>query len=65
MWLRAIPGALLCLIGAVWIGQGVGVIKGSAMTDHLQYAVLGAVVIAIGVALLVWANRIRTSGTTE
>jgi hypothetical protein len=65
MWLRAIPGVLLCVIGAVWIGQGVGVIKGSPMTDHLQYAVLGAVVIAIGVALLVWANRLRTSGTTK
>jgi predicted MFS family arabinose efflux permease len=50
---------VLCLIGAVWIGQGIGTVHGSSMTGHSQYAALGAVLAAVGVALLVWAWIIR------
>jgi predicted MFS family arabinose efflux permease len=58
VWWRAITGAVLCLIGALWIGQGIGTVHGSAMTGHGQYAALGAVLAAVGVALLVWAGII-------
>jgi hypothetical protein len=61
MWTRGIPGVVLCLIGAVWIAQGTGALHGSTMTGQGRYAVLGVVVLAIGVALLVWAWRIRRS----
>ena len=62
MWPRAIAGVVLCLVGGLWIAQGVGAAKGSPMTGHSGYAVLGAVVVAVGVGLLVWAARLRGSG---
>ena len=59
MWSRGIIGVVLCLAGLVWIGQGTNVISGSKlMSGHGQYAVLGLVVLLIGVALLVWADRV-------
>jgi protein-S-isoprenylcysteine O-methyltransferase Ste14 len=59
MWVRGIIGVLLCLIGGVWIAQGTGALGGSMMSGHSQYAVLGVVVALIGIALLVWAWRVR------
>jgi hypothetical protein len=32
---------------------------GSSMSGHGQYALLGAFVIVIGLAMLVWAGRVR------
>jgi hypothetical protein len=44
---------VLLVVGAVWIGQGLNLIKGSAMTGSNVWAVAGAVlVIAAGVILL-------------
>ena len=65
MWARGVIGVVLCLIGAVWIAQGTGALHGSGMTGHGGYAVLGAVVVLIGLALLVWAIRIRRNATTS
>jgi hypothetical protein len=59
MLIRGIPGVLLCLIGAVWIAQGTGALNGSMMSGRGRYAVLGAVVALIGVALLASAWRVR------
>ena len=53
MWIRGIAGVLLCLIGAVWIGQGTDSIHGSSMSGHGQYTVLGIVVFVLGAVLLV------------
>jgi hypothetical protein len=58
VWWRALTGVVLCLVGAVWIGQGIGTVHGSVMTGHSQYAALGAVIAAVGVALLIWAGII-------
>ena len=63
MWVRGIIGALLCVVGVVWIAQGTNVLHGSGMSGHGAYAILGAVVFVIGVVLLRWAWRIRNSGT--
>lgn len=65
MWSRIISGVVACLIGALWIAQGVGVAKGSPMTGHAVYAVLGAVVVAVGIWLVaagVRRGRIREQG---
>jgi hypothetical protein len=59
---RVVAGVVLCLLGALWIAQGVGAAKGSPMTDHPVYAVLGAVVVAIGAWLVVAGIR-RGRGT--
>ena len=61
MWFRGIVGVVLCLVGATWIAQGTGAMRGSGMSGHGQYAVLGVIVIVIGLAVLVWANRVRRS----
>ena len=50
--MRFVIGALLCLVGAVWIGQGVGLIGGSFMTGQIIWAVIGAVAVAFGVRVL-------------
>ncbi|GAC1630187.1 MAG: hypothetical protein NVS4B2_13150 [Chloroflexota bacterium] len=58
-WIRAAGGALLVLVGVLWILQGVNVVGGSGMSGHRQYAVLGVVVALVGVWLLLGAIRIR------
>jgi hypothetical protein len=59
MRVALVVGVLLCLVGAVWIGQGVGTIHGSFMTGHGIWAVIGAVVFVIGLALLSGVARAR------
>jgi protein-S-isoprenylcysteine O-methyltransferase Ste14 len=54
-----IVGALAILVGVVFIGQGVNVIHGSSMSGHGGYAGLGAVLLVIGVALVIWVWRLR------
>jgi hypothetical protein len=62
MWTRGVIGIVLCLVGLVWLGQGTNVIRGSKMmSGHGGYAVLGGVVIAIGLGFLAWAWRVRRS----
>jgi hypothetical protein len=59
MWTRGIVGSILLLLGAVWIGQGTNAIHGSGMSGHGQWAVIGGFGITVGLALLIWAWRIR------
>ncbi|MBV9579245.1 MAG: hypothetical protein JO057_11720 [Chloroflexi bacterium] len=52
-WVRLVLGIVLGLIGLVWLGQGLNLIKGSMMTGQLQWAAAGAVLLVIA-AWLVW-----------
>ena len=52
--LRRVVGALLCLTGVVWIGQGTNLIQGSSMTGSTFWAVAGAVCLVAGLAMLGW-----------
>ena len=61
MWSRVVAGVVLCLVGAVWIAQGTDVLHGSGMSGQGLWAVIGVVVAVIGLALLAWAWRIRSS----
>jgi hypothetical protein len=49
---RLVAGVVLCIVGAVWFGQGVGWIGGSFMSGEALWAVIGAFCIAFGVVLL-------------
>lgn len=60
MWVRGIVGLVFSLTGIVWILQGANMMHGSGMSGHGGYAVLGVVVLLIGIALLTWAWRIRS-----
>ena len=51
---RRVVGALLCLTGAVWIGQGTNIIQGSSMTGSTFWAVMGALCVVAGLVLLGW-----------
>jgi protein-S-isoprenylcysteine O-methyltransferase Ste14 len=62
MWVRGIIGVVLCVVGVVWIAQGVNVLHGSGMSGHGVYAVLGAIALVVGAILLTWAWRIRNNG---
>ncbi len=52
-------GVLLLLLGAVWIGQGLGYIKGSFMTGQMQWFWIGLVCAVAGAGLLAFAVRQR------
>jgi hypothetical protein len=56
-----IVGFVLVAVGAIWIGQGLGVIRGgSFMVDDIRWAVAGVALALIGLVLLVRAMRART-----
>ena len=57
---RSLIAGVLILVGLVWIGQGTGIIRGSGfMTDDIKWAVVGAVLLVIGIVVAVTAVRNR------
>jgi hypothetical protein len=54
-------GAVLVLMGCIWILQGANILPGSFMTGQIRWAIYGAIAVAVGIALLLWANRRRKS----
>ncbi|MDQ6789889.1 MAG: hypothetical protein M3075_04400 [Candidatus Dormibacteraeota bacterium] len=50
-------GVLLILIGLVWIGQGLGYVKGSFMTGAILWAWIGAGTALVGAAVISLAFR--------
>jgi hypothetical protein len=48
---------LLILAGGVFFLQGINVLPGSFMTGDPQWAINGALLIAVGLGLMVWAYR--------
>jgi len=55
--LLRILGALLLLSGGIWFLQGVNILPGSFMTGDPQWAVNGAIVMAIGIGFFIIASR--------
>ena len=56
---RLMVGGILCLVGAVWFGQGIGAIGGSFMSGEAIWAVIGAVAVLFGGALIMGELRDR------
>ncbi|MEO8812975.1 MAG: hypothetical protein ABI376_08710 [Caulobacteraceae bacterium] len=54
-----IVGALMILLGAVWVLQGLNILPGSFMTGHIQWAAFGAILIVLGLVVIGWARRPR------
>ena len=49
---RNVVGAIMVLLGGVWFLQGINVLPGSFMTGSTFWAVVGAVLILGGLAVL-------------
>ena len=51
--------AILIVLGLFWIGQGAGMIGGSAMTGSTFWAATGVVLVVVGVLTIVreWIAR--------
>jgi hypothetical protein len=57
---RWIIAGILVVVGAVWIGQGLGLIRGSSfMTDDTRWAFIGAVMLVGGLAVGATALKAR------
>ena len=56
-WVLLAAGAVLDLIGAVWMLQGINVLPGSFMTGQPFWAVAGVVSMIAGMTLMILAMR--------
>ncbi|HEY1297984.1 MAG TPA: hypothetical protein VGJ60_33305 [Chloroflexota bacterium] len=65
LWVRLVVGILLGLIGLVWIGQGLNLIKGSMMTGQVQWAIIGLVLVLVAAWLLWGFLRLRARASTR
>lgn len=55
---RLIVALALVAVGLVWVGQGIGLLRGSSfMVNDVRWAIIGAVLIAVGVVIGVSARR--------
>jgi apolipoprotein N-acyltransferase len=55
---RLVIAAVLALVGLVWLGQGVGLIGGSAMSGSGFWAAVGVVLLVLaGVVVMVERRR--------
>lgn len=55
-----IVGALALLMGLLWIGQGLGIVRwpaSSFMIDMRPWAVRGTALVLVGIALIWFARR--------
>ena len=57
--LRYLIAAVLILVGGIFLGQGLGFIGGSRMTNDPFWAIVGAVMILVGAAVLFATWRAR------
>ena len=56
-WILVITGAILALLGTVWMLQGLNVLPGSFMTGQAFWAWTGLVALLVGLGLLVIGLR--------
>ena len=57
--LRTAASVVLAIVGTVLIGQGLGLIPGSFMTDDLRWAAAGVALIVAAGLLSWWEGRSR------
>jgi hypothetical protein len=52
-----IAGALLILVGLLWILQGSNIIGGSVMSGQSQWLYIGIIVALAGAGIVYWVRR--------
>ena len=60
-WAKILGGALLVVVGLLWILQGLNVLPGSVMSGQAMWVIIGVVVGLLGIWLLRNAARGRAS----
>ncbi len=59
----AILAGLIIVSGTIFIGQGLGILRGSSfMVDDIRWTWIGAAMVVIGLGLAVLARRRSRSG---
>ncbi len=54
---RLAVALILAILGGVWIGQGTGVIPGSAMSGSAFWAVVGTALVLVAIGLVLFEQR--------
>ena len=57
-WVFVVIGALLAFVGTIWFLQGINVLGGSVMSGKTLWAVVGPLVVVVGLGLI--AAGVRT-----
>ena len=57
---RLLIAAVVALVGILWIGQGLNLIKGSAMTGSSFWAAAGVALLIVAGAILLRERRTAT-----
>jgi hypothetical protein len=52
-----VVAVLALLSGCIWFLQGINILPGSFMTGQMKWAVYGGVLVLVGIAVLIMANR--------
>ena len=61
-WIFLVLGVLLILVGGLWTLQGLGIVGGSVMSGVTMWAIIGPVVLIIGlVVAFLGIRRLRDS----
>ena len=55
---------LIGLVGLVWVGQGSGLIAGSAMSGNPLWLVVGIVLLVIATGIVIRESRLAPQGLT-
>ena len=58
---RLIIALLVALVGIAWIGQGTGIIGGSAMSGSSFWAIVGLVLLVVAAVIAAREWRLSTS----
>ena len=59
-WLRLTIGLLAIVVGLVWTLQGLGTLRGSAMSGDDVWTIVGPIVVLAGLLLVVIGVRARS-----
>ena len=60
-WIGGILGTLFILAGGVWALQGLRIINTGQMAGHRRWIAIGGLVVIVGILLLVFSVRRRTT----
>jgi hypothetical protein len=58
-------GVIGVLLGGLWTLQGLDVVKGSAMSGNSMWAIIGPIVLVVGLIFLLIGARRRSTSSIE